>query len=181
MFRKSIQNAAVSIIVLFCVAINTIPAYAGWEQGINVITTADAELSENQNFDTPEAFTAEVIRLVNVERANENLSALSRLETLVKPAGVRAQESAAVFAHIRPNGSSCSTVYSDFSLIYKSAGENLAYGYSAPADVVKAWMNSKSHRANIMSKKFSYAEAGFYENTDGVIYCSLLLYTPEEN
>jgi len=38
-------------------------------------------------------------------------------------------------------------------------------------------MNSKSHRENILSNNFTYAEAGFFKNSNGVIYCSLLMYT----
>ncbi len=180
MISKNIRNAGVSLIVLLCMAVSTMPAYASWETGINVITTVEEELDKSQDFDTPEEFTAEVIRLVNVERADEGLPAFSCLEALIKPATIRAKESATLFAHKRPDGSSCSTVYSDCGLTYRAAGENLAYGYSKPSDLVKAWMNSKLHRANILSKNFVYAEAGFYKNAEGVIYCSLLLYTTEK-
>lgn len=179
MIRK-IGNAVISLIVLFCVAISTMPAYASWETGINVITTVDGEQNKEQNFDTPEKFTSEVISLINAERSNENLPALSRLEALIKPASVRAQESAELFAHKRPDGRSCSTVYSDCGLSYRVAGENLAYGYSTPADLVKAWMSSKYHRENILSANYMYAEAGFFKNAEGVIYCSLILYTPKQ-
>ena len=131
-------------------------------------------------FDTPEEFAAEVIKLVNSERVNKGLSEFCRMEELCRPAAIRAQESAELFAHIRPNGSKCSTVYSDCGLTYKAAGENLAYGFSTPADLVKAWMSSKSHRENILSANYMYAEAGFFINAEGVIYCSLILYTPKQ-
>ena len=180
MVRNSIRNSVVSIIVLFCVAISTMPAYASWESGINVITTVDGDLNEKQTFDTPEDYTTEVMRLVNAERANDGLPAYSCVESLIKPASIRAQESAELFAHIRPNGSKCSTVYSDCGLTYKAAGENLAYGFSTPSDLVKAWMSSKSHRENILSANYMYAEAGFFINAEGVIYCSLILYTPKQ-
>ena len=179
MVRNSIRNSVVSIIVLFCVAISTMPAYASWESGINVITTVDGDLNEKQTFDTPEDYTTEVMRLVNAERANDGLPELSCSDTLVLPADIRAKESALLFAHKRPDGRNCSTVYSDCGLNYRSAGENLAYGYSNPSDLVKAWMNSKSHRENILSKNFIYAEVGFFKNQKGAIYCSMLLYSPQ--
>lgn len=180
MIRRSFRNTAISLIVLFCVVISTMPAYAVWETGINVITTAEEQPDKSQDFDTPEEFAAEVIKLVNSERVNKGLSEFCRMEELCRPAAIRAQESADLFAHIRPNGSKCSTVYSDCGLTYKAAGENLAYGFSTPADLVKAWMSSKSHRENILSANYMYAEAGFFINAEGVIYCSLILYTPKQ-
>ena len=92
MVRNSIRNSVVSIIVLFCVAISTMPAYASWESGINVITTVDGDLNEKQTFDTPEDYTTEVMRLVNAERANDGLPELSCSDTLVLPADIRAKE-----------------------------------------------------------------------------------------
>jgi len=178
MIKKNISSFVVFLIVLFCVAMNTVSADACWEQGLNV-APADTELEQSESFDTPAAFSAEVIRLVNVERANNGLVALSEAKFLGDLAQIRAQESAVLFAHKRPDGRSCSTVYSDSGLTYRAAGENLAYGYSTPSELVKAWMDSKSHRENILSKNFVHTKVGFYQNENGVIYCSMLFYTPQ--
>lgn len=42
---------------------------------------------------------------------------------------------------------------------YKIAGENLAKGYVTPQGITKAWVNSPTHNANLISKK--YKEVGF--------------------
>ncbi len=59
--------------------------------------------------------------------------------------------------------------------VYKVAGENLARGFSSVNGITTAWMNSPTHRANLLSAK--YTEVGFADamvtQTDG----STLLYT----
>ncbi|HEY5152524.1 MAG TPA: CAP domain-containing protein, partial [Candidatus Saccharimonadales bacterium] len=42
---------------------------------------------------------------------------------------------------------------------YRSAGENLAYGFSNASDTVAGWMNSAPHRANILDA--DYRNVGF--------------------
>lgn len=43
---------------------------------------------------------------------------------------------------------------------WNSLGENIAAGYPTPEDVVKGWMNSPGHRANILSPKFTEMGVG---------------------
>ena len=95
----------------------------------------------------------EIVRLVNNERANNGLPALSNLIDLNELADIRAKEIVQKFSHTRPDGSSCFTVLKDVK--YMAAGENIAYGQTSAAEVMNAWMNSKGHRANILSSKFN--------------------------
>jgi uncharacterized protein YkwD len=39
-------------------------------------------------------------------------------------------------------------------------GENVAYGFPTPKSVVKAWMNSPGHRANILNCSFKHTGVG---------------------
>jgi len=41
-----------------------------------------------------------------------------------------------------------------------ATAENVAYGYKSIAQVMKGWMNSSGHRANILNKKYTYFGAG---------------------
>lgn len=118
-----------------------------------------------------EAYEAEVIRLVNAERAKQGLSALSKNDGAVNVARVRAKEIVSSFSHTRPDGRSCFTAASDLGVTYRTAGENIAYGYSTPAQVVNGWMNSEGHRKNILSKSFSKIGVGCY-SSGGVLYWS---------
>lgn len=123
--------------------------------------------SETKNTDN--SFAAQVIALVNQERAKEGLSALTYDESIAKAALVRAKETETSFSHTRPNGSSFSTALTEAGVTYRGAGENIAYGQQTPEEVMNAWMNSAGHRANIMNKNFTKIGVGFYEN-NGVKY-----------
>ena len=43
---------------------------------------------------------------------------------------------------------------------YGWMGENIAKGYRSPAAVVRGWMHSKGHRANILSPRFTHLGVG---------------------
>ncbi len=53
----------------------------------------------------------------------------------------------------------------DRNLKYAWAGENIAAGPDTPQDVVNAWMNSPSHRANILRAEFTAIGVGFTNDT----------------
>ncbi len=108
-----------------------------------------------------EDYINEVLRLVNVERANEGLSPLVLDSELSKAARERAEEQVELFGHTRPNGESCFSIFKEYGISYSTAGENAAAGYSNPEDVVKAWMSSDGHRANILKPCFEKLGVGF--------------------
>ena len=63
------------------------------------------------------------------------------------------------WAHISPDGTTPWIFIKNTGYNYTYAGENLARGYSTSQDVVNAWMDSPSHRENLLSSK--YQEVGF--------------------
>jgi len=154
-------------------------AAAGWEPGIAVPSEADAvSAGAGRNWEDPEAFRAEVVRLVNLERANNGLDVLAETRALTDMADIRAEESAVSFSHTRPDGADCSGIFSDCGIGYSAAGENLSCGFSTPSELVAAWMGSESHRANILSEKFTCLGVGLCIKEDGRIYCAQLFYAP---
>jgi hypothetical protein len=62
------------------------------------------------------------------------------------------------FAHINPEGKEPWYWFNLVGYKYSYAGENLAVDFSDSQDVTKAWMNSPTHKANIM--KNTYTEIG---------------------
>ena len=117
------------------------------------------------------SYAAQVLQLINQERAKEGLSALTTNSTLQAAADKRAQEIVQSFSHTRPDGSSFSTVLKEYGITYRAAGENIAYGQKTPQEVVTAWMNSSGHRANIMNANYGKVGIGVYQK-NGVIYWS---------
>ena len=118
----------------------------------------------------PTAFAAEVVRLVNVERAKEGLAPLGTLSNLTQAAEVRAKEQLTLYSHDRPDGTSCFTVLGEYGVSYRMAGENIAKGYTTPAAVVDGWMHSQGHRENILNPNFTHIGAATARKGNGTRY-----------
>ena len=95
-------------------------------------------------------FAAEILRLVNAERAKAGLSALGSLPALSAAAQKRAEETTRRYSHTRPNGKGCFTVLDEYGVAATHRGENIVAGHSEPAQAMSAWMKSPGHRANIL-------------------------------
>ena len=141
------------------------------ETPVNQPSKPATETVKPQTSEFNEAYEAEVVRLVNAERAKYGLSALSLDKGAANAAHVRAKEIVKSFSHTRPDGRSCFTAASDLGVTYRTAGENIAYGYSTTAKVVEGWMNSEGHRKNILSASFGKIGVGCY-SSGGVYYWS---------
>lgn len=101
------------------------------------------------------SYAAQVVSLVNAERAKQGLSALTVSTKVQQAAQTRAGELKSSFSHTRPSGASCFTALTEAGVSYTRAGENIAYGQSTPEAVVQSWMSSSGHRANILSSSFT--------------------------
>ena len=113
------------------------------------------------------SYASQVLALVNEQRQNYGLKALTMTESLTDGAMIRAAETTVSFSHTRPNGEKCFTAF-EWS---RAAGENIAYGQRSPEQVVTAWMNSSGHRANILSTNFTTIGIGCFEY-GGIYYWS---------
>ncbi len=105
----------------------------------------------------------EVVRLVNVERAKQGLSPLTIDWELSRVAKYKSQDmhDKNYFSHTSPTYGSPFDMMKKFGISYTAAGENIAKGQKTAAEVVKAWMNSEGHRANIMSTKYTHIGVGY--------------------
>lgn len=108
-------------------------------------------------------FTSEVVRLVNIERANNGLDALSENSTLGDYAQVRSKEIVSKFSHERPDGTRAIDYVGGLGT-FRTYGENIAMGQQTPEAVVEAWMNSEGHRANILKENFTMIGVGCYQS-----------------
>ena len=117
------------------------------------------------------AYEAEVIRLVNEIRRQNGLGELTASAELSHVARLKSQgmHDKGYFDHTSPTYGSAFDMLRSFGISYRTAGENIAYGYSTPQAVVDAWMNSSGHRANILNA--SYTQIGVGHVQDGN-YCT---------
>ena len=112
------------------------------------------------------AFEAEVIRLVNEIRQENGLKALKANWELSRVARYKSQDMLdhKYFSHTSPTYGSPFQMIQSFGLSYRTAGENIAKGYSTPQAVVNGWMNSSGHRANILNASYTQIGVGYVKS-----------------
>src|SRR3990167_3153061 len=99
---------------------------------------------------------SEVIRLTDEKRSAAGLSPLSENGLLSSAALAKGNDMLAkgYWAHFAPDGTSPWKFFNDFGYKYRYAGENLARDFNNPGSAVEAWMNSPTHRDNILNGKY---------------------------
>jgi len=111
---------------------------------------------------------AEVLKLVNEERAKVGCSALSANSSLTKLAEAFSDDMAArdFFDHTDPDGK---TPWDRAAAagISNLGGENIARGQATAQAVMDAWMNSEGHRANILNCDFKTLGVGVHFGSGG--------------
>ncbi len=108
-------------------------------------------------------YDARVIELINNERARAGLALLNTDARLMQAARAHSQDMAdrGFFNHIGSNGSNPGQRMTAAGYSWRTYAENIAAGYPAPEDVVRGWMNSPGHRANILSNDVRDIGVGF--------------------
>lgn len=98
----------------------------------------------------------EVINLTNQKRAEAGLAPLEENATLSQAAQAKGVDmlNKGYWAHAAPDGTQPWQFFTDFGYKYRYAGENLARDFSNPSSAVEAWMNSASHKENLLSVKY---------------------------
>lgn len=107
----------------------------------------------------------------NARRTADGKSALRRNTRLDAAAQAKAEDMAArnYWSHATPDGQQPWSFIEQAGYSYQKAGENLAYGFSTSGATVAGWMNSPSHRANLLDSGFDevgfgYANAADYQD-----------------
>jgi len=106
---------------------------------------------------TAEVYPAVVVTLTNQDRIKNNLHTLTVNDTLIAAAKLKAQDMATkgYFAHTSPEGVTPWYWFGRAGYKFIYAGENLAINFDETDAVQKAWLDSPTHRANIMNKNFT--------------------------
>lgn len=105
--------------------------------------------------------TVELLADTNKEREAQGLGDLIINDQLSQAAFLKAQDMLAnnYWAHTSPSGVAPWKWFGDVGYNYSTAGENLAKNYPTATATVQAWMNSPTHRENILND--SYVDVGF--------------------
>jgi uncharacterized YkwD family protein/spore coat assembly protein SafA len=127
------------------------------------------------NIPDPGAYNSleeEVVRLVNIERGKQGLGALKMNWELARVARLKSEDMALkkYFDHQSPTYGSPFDMIKSFGIKYLNAGENIAKGQKNAADVMKGWMNSAGHKANILNANYTEIGVGVAKDSSGTIY-----------
>ena len=123
---------------------------------------------------TAAVITSILVDLANSDRASNSLSALKVNPVLVAAAQAKANDMAAkgYFAHVSPEGIDPWHWFKEAGYSFTHAGENWAVVFSDSSDVEKAWMNSPSHRENILDARYTEigiaSAVGMYEGHETI-------------
>lgn len=120
-------------------------------------------------------FEQEVVYLVNQERTSLGVAPFKRSTSLDEAARYHAYDLGQddYFAHDsydRQDGELvfvCSTWNRIHNYYDGASGENIAAGYTTPASVVAAWMDSPGHRYNILNSGSWEIGVGYFEGAGG--------------
>lgn len=127
----------------------------------------------------------QIIELTNSRRAENGLSALVENSQLDQAAQAKASDMFAhdYWAHYSPQGKTPWQFINAAGYKYTFAGENLARDFSDPESVVNAWMNSPSHRSNLLDRNFREigvaVEKGELAGREGTLVVQMFAANPQ--
>lgn len=112
---------------------------------------------------------SQVLALVNKERAAAGCSPVTANDRLTRAADDYSDvmASSGVMSHTGPDGSTMTTRVEAAGYKWSTLGENIAQGQADAASVMKSWMNSPGHRANILNCSFKELGVGVHFGDGG--------------
>lgn len=98
----------------------------------------------------------DIIAITNEIRSANKLSSLKANTKLDLAAEEKLNDMAfnEYFAHISPDGVTPWSWIKKAQYQYRVAGENLAIGFTTPEDTLQAWLDSPSHKANLLNPQY---------------------------
>jgi hypothetical protein len=142
-------SKAISIYLLTFIVVNSLFGLL-----FNITATAAVDASE-------------LYRMHNEERSKRGLSELSINTKLIDSATKKAKimMDSNCWSHYCPDGELPWKLFEESGYIYVFAGENLAEGFDSNTKLMNAWLNSPTHRDNIVNSNFDEIGIGFAYGT----------------
>ena len=130
--------------------------------------------------DAPQDATPQqnIYDLINAERQLAGLPPLAYDAGLMAAAQAHADDVArtGVLTHVGSDGTTGDERLTRSGFASTAWGENLAMGYSSPADVVAAWLNSPDHRATLLNPQYPLMGVGIASGS-GTVWWTVVLAT----
>ena len=118
------------------------------KEQIQKMITQEVEMTQEEQ---------ETLDLINKYRKQNGLGELKPLARLQQTAKLKAEDLVKneYFSHNSETLGNPFEMLKSNNVIYDIAGENLA-GNTEPKEAVEAWINSETHKQNILEEKFNY-------------------------
>lgn len=135
---------------------------------ILVTSEEDATIETSSEFSNSNTLTVEeteFLNLINSNRKNNGLSELKIDYEVQNLARLKAEDLVKnnYFSHVSEEYGDMPSMLKDFNISYKTVGENIA-GNKTLSGAIEAWMNSESHKTNILSKDYNYTGIAIAES-----------------
>lgn len=147
---------------------------------VNIVANSNSGNNVNNNGSSEiSAMEEELLNLLNNERSQKGLDTYLTDSNLTRMAKAHSMDMAenGFFSHTSPTYGSAKERAQIYGV--SNVGENIAYGYPSAQSACAAFMNSPSHRANMLSSTYTHVGIGMYKkagttNTD--IYVTIDFY-----
>ena len=112
-----------------------------------------------------EMSNSQLLSSTNSQRAANGKASLTINSKLSSAAPTKANDMAArnYWSHTTPDGKEPWYFVDNAGYSYLKAGENLAYGFNTSGETVTGWMNSPTHRDNLLDSAFTEVGFGFVD------------------
>lgn len=142
-------------------------AQVGWDSTARTVT-----ITTGSNETELERMAREVLYLTNQEREKNGLNPLVWDNSLAAAAAAHCSDmiERGFFHHNNPDGKTPFDRLKEANIDYWLAGENIAAGQQSPEDAVKDWMNSRTHRQNILNPSFKSLGVSVMKGGEHKIY-----------
>ena len=121
--------------------------------------------------------STDIINLTNERRISQGISPVKENSKLSLAAAAKARDmlNKNYWAHFAPDGKTPWQFISESGYRYSVAGENLARDFDTASAVVVAWMNSPSHKQNLLDNSFTEIGVAVTEGNLGGVNGSLIV------
>ncbi len=151
---------------------------AGETRGMVMVGFSESDEFQRKTGTVPPAppavsWSAELMALVNGERARAGLPALTSCPALTRAAQAHAADQAAYnrLSHVGSDGASLETRLNRSGYLRAALwAENVANGYPTPATAMAGWLASPNHRPNILNPAFTHIGLGRAVAANGTVY-----------
>lgn len=109
-----------------------------------------------------------LLQATNTQRQQNGATTLSLNSQLTQAAQAKANDMATrnYWSHNTPEGTQPWVFVQNAGYQYLKAGENLAYGFDSSDEAIVGWMNSPTHKANLLDTAFKEVGFGIANNAD---------------